>query len=115
LQTFLQPGKRHRRSAWLRLTALLGVLLVSLMSTVQASHHHPTTPSHQRSSRNGPQHGDQCPLCMALHSALPVSTHAPEPVLRFQVLDIAAATTGRAFQWRFEMASRPPPVPANCA
>jgi len=91
------------------------MLLVSVMSTVQASHHHQATPLHQRSSRNGPQHSDQCPLCIALHPALPVSMHVPEPILHFHVLDIVAATTERAFQWRFEMASRPPPASANYA
>jgi hypothetical protein len=51
-----------------------------------------------------------------MHSALPVALHvAPEPLLNIQTLDSIAMDAERIFRWRFEMASRPPPVDLNRA
>jgi hypothetical protein len=116
MQTFLQPGQSDRRPTWLRLMALLCVLMVCVMSTIQVAHNHTeSAPLKQSQNHNGPVPDDHCPLCVAMHSALPVSMHAPEPILQIHALDSVAANAERIFRWRFEMASRPPPADADRA
>ena len=67
-------------------------------------------------TRTGRTPEDHCPLCVAMHSALPVALHvAPEPLLNIQTLDSIAMDAERIFRWRFEMASRPPPADLNQA
>lgn len=112
MQTFLQRGQNGERPTWLRLLALLCLLLVCVMTTVQVSHsHHEFSSLKQGTNHNGPVPDDHCPLCVAIHTAaLPVTAHAPEPVLEVHALELVAADAGRIFRWRFEMASRPPPV-----
>lgn len=119
MQTIFQPGGSERqRPTWLRLIAILCVLVVSIMSTVLACHTHAEFSALKQNSQqhNGPTPDDHCPLCVAMHSALPVSLHVtPEPMLQIQALDSVAADAQRTFRWRFEMASRPPPANQNCA
>ena len=111
MQTFFQRGNTNQRPTWLRLIALLSVLMVCVMSTVQVSHNHTeSAPLKQSQKHNSPVPDDHCPLCVAMHSALPVSMHAPEPILQIRALDTVAAHARRIFRWRFEMASRPPPA-----
>jgi hypothetical protein len=88
-----------------------------MMSTVLACHTHGEFSLKQNSQQhNSPATDDHCPLCVAMHSALPVSLHVtPEPMLQIQALDSVAADARRIFRWRFEMASRPPPLSALCA
>jgi hypothetical protein len=118
MRSLLQPGSNDQpKPLWLRWVALACVLLVCVMSTVQVYHVHsddatPRQNSHQKS----PMPEDRCPLCVAMHSALPVALHvAPEPMLQVQRLDSLAADVERVFRWRFEMASRPPPADLNRA
>jgi hypothetical protein len=118
MQSYFQRGQRdERRPIWLRFVALLCVLVVCVMSTAQVCHTHSELsllkgPSQQ----NSPASDDHCPLCVAMHSALPVSLHiAPVPMLQMQALDSVAADAERIFRWRFELASRPPPVDKNRA
>jgi hypothetical protein len=97
--------------------ALICVLMVCVMSTVQAFHTHDDPSFKRQGSRQNPTTPeDHCPLCVAMHSALPVALHiTPEPVLNIQTLDSIAADAERIFRWRFEMASRPPPADVNRA
>ena len=99
------------RSAFLRVLAMVCLLLVVVMSTVQVCHVH-DGPGSKQGSRQGDLGGDDhCPLCVAMHSALPTDIHvAPEPLSTVRALDSVAADAERMFRWRFEMASRPPPV-----
>ena len=94
------------------MSILVCVLLVAVMSTVQVCHTHTlSTASSHQGTNTAPDH---CPLCVAMHSALPATLQAaPEPVLHMQALDSAAADAERLFRWRFQLASRPPPV--DCA
>jgi hypothetical protein len=118
MQTLFQPGgSDQRRPTWLRLIAILCVLVVCMMSMVLACHTHANFSAlKQNSPHNSPATDDHCPLCVAMHSALPVSLHiTPEPMLRIQALDSVATDAQRIFRWRFEMASRPPPANQNCA
>ncbi len=118
MQTLFQPGGSERqRPTWLRLIAILCVLVVCVMSTVLACHTHAEFSAlKQNRQHNIPTPDDHCPLCVAMHSALPVSLHVtPEPILQIQTLDSVAANAQRIFRWRFEMASRPPPTNKLCA
>jgi hypothetical protein len=117
MQNLFQLGRSDRqRPHWLRLIAIACVLVVCVMSTVQACHTHAQFSSMKQNRGNGPAPDDHCPLCVAMHSALPVPLHvAPEPMLHIQALDSVAANAERIFRWRFEMASRPPPADRNVA
>jgi hypothetical protein len=97
---------------WLRVLALVCVLVVTVMSTAQVSHTHAEFSAlKQSNSHHTPAPDDHCPLCVAMHSALAVPQNfAPEPMIEMQRLDSVAAEALRIFRWRFEMASRPPPA-----
>jgi hypothetical protein len=112
MQTFFQLGLREHRPTWLRVLAVLCLLVVTVMSTAQVSHTHAEFSAlKQQNSHNTPAPDDHCPLCVAMHSALAAPQHfAPEPTLEMQRLDSVAAEAERIFRWRFEMASRPPPA-----
>jgi len=108
-----QLGLREHRPTWLKVLALVCLLVVTIMSTAQVSHTHAefSALKQQNSSHNPPAPDDHCPLCVAMHSALAASQYfAPEPTLQMQRLDSVAAEAVRIFRWRFEMASRPPPA-----
>ena len=108
-----QFGLREQRPMWLRVLAVVCVLVVTIMSTAQVAHTHAefSALKQQNSNHNGPAPDDHCPLCVAMHSALAApQSFAPEPMLSIQRLDSVAAEAERLFRWRFEMASRPPPA-----
>jgi hypothetical protein len=125
--------KHTAQPLWLRMIALFCMALIGAASTAQVCHSHDEAlwanvaqaghgagSGHVLGERNpaGPDRRDsgtdsavQCPLCVAMHSAMPV-THALEQValLRLVALDVAVDGIARTYSWRFEMASRPPPV-----
>lgn len=69
---------------------------------------HSGLPTPEPGSQANPDH---CPLCVAMHAAMPATLQVvPEPVLLIHVLDSTAADAERIFRWRFQLASRPPPV-----
>ena len=104
------------RPLWLRWMVLACVLLVCVMSTAQVCHSHFEVAPKHSSQPNSTTPEDHCPLCVAMHSALPATLHvAPEPMLLIHRLDSLAADVEREFRWRFEMASRPPPAGLNRA
>jgi hypothetical protein len=117
MQSFFQRGHDdQRRPLWLRLIAIVCLFVVCVMSTAQVSHTHAEFSFLKQNSRNSPAPDDHCPLCVAMHSAMPMALHtAPEPMLQIQALDSVAADAERIFRWRFEMASRPPPADQNRA
>ena len=117
--SLIQPGLiTSRKPFLLRLIAVLCICLIAVMTTVQVCHTHNPVPQQTdtRGSLPDPtqplsQAPDHCPLCMAMHSALPAALQtAPEPVLHVQTLHSTAADTERLFRWRFQLASRPPPA-----
>lgn len=95
--------------------AALCILMITFMSAAQACHTHAETSSLKQSSHhNQPAPEDHCPVCMAMHSALPATLHlAPAPILEIEPLSTVASDTLRSFNWRFEMASRGPPAEQN--
>ncbi|MDE1176629.1 MAG: hypothetical protein PW789_08470 [Edaphobacter sp.] len=113
MKQVLQLGLRENRPMWLRVLALVCVLVVTVMSTAQVAHTHAefSALKQQNPKHNGPSPDDHCPLCVAMHSALAAPQHfTPEPTLSIQRLDSVAVEAERIFRWRFEMASRPPPA-----
>jgi len=103
------------RAGGARLLALLCLLLVVVMSTVQVCHVH-VSGAGQGSQQRDVTPEDHCPLCVAMHSAMPADIQvAPEPMLTVRALESVAADAERIFRWRFEMASRPPPAAAAIA
>jgi hypothetical protein len=97
---------------WLRVLALVAILVVTVMSTAQVAHTHPALSAvKQTPGHSAPATDDHCPLCVAMHSALAAPQQfAPEPTLSVRRLDSVAAEAERLFRWRFELASRPPPA-----
>jgi hypothetical protein len=113
MQKIFQLGNHEQRPMWLRVLALVCVLVVTIMSTAQVAHTHAefSALKQQNSNHNSPAPDDHCPLCVAMHSALAAPQQfAPEPTLSMQRLDSVASEAERIFRWRFEMASRPPPA-----
>jgi hypothetical protein len=98
--------------------ALACLLLVAGASSVQAVHiHGQWLPDHAQKAGPAadasqlPGGEDHCPLCVAMHSALPVSAHLQAG--RLLLLESATAlVVDRAPEcaWHFAMFSRPPPV-----
>jgi hypothetical protein len=133
MKTAIQHGTKHTaQPLWLRLFALLCIGLIGLGSTVQVCHAH--TDAFEASllqvHASGPAHASvdaaqtpasktdsdsgsavNCPLCVAMHSALPVADALPKvAMVALATLTREADGIDRIFSWRFEMASRPPPA-----
>ena len=92
----------RNRPLWLRVLTVAALLLISVTSTVQVCHAHgepdgatashgriavlaqspadaPDSDGSSRQTQSSPE--DHCPLCVAMHSALPATMHiAPEPL-----------------------------------
>lgn len=117
MQSYLQREKSIQQPAiWLRLIAALCILMVVFMSAAQSCHTHAEAsslrPGSQQHQQPAPE--DHCPVCVAMHSALPAPLHlAPAPTLEVEPLSAVASDTLRTFRWRFELASRGPPVGQN--
>ena len=130
----LQRGrKRTALPLWLRLLAIFCIGLVSVGSTAQVCHAHVDAfeASLLQVHVAGPVHAVaydatkdpatkpdsdsssavNCPLCVAMHSALPVADALPQvSMVTLATLTREADGIDRMFSWRFEMASRPPPA-----
>ena len=110
----------HSYPLWLRALAFACLLVVVGASSVQAVHIHgqwlPKNAIQAGAAADGwqlPGGEDHCPLCVAMHSALPVQLHV-EPV-RLMLVDCKAVQdVDREPEsvWHFAMFSRPPPVEA---
>jgi hypothetical protein len=104
----------------LRAVALLCVLLAAVVGTAQAAHIHgewlPSNTAHFSLASDGSQgQGEEhCPLCAAMHSALPASMQAvPEPACEVAQGFAAFVSAAPHKFWIFAMFSRPPPVAAR--
>jgi hypothetical protein len=102
----------------MRMLAVLCLLLVGGASTAQAAHIHGQWLPHSAvkaavpvSATQLPGGEEHCLLCMAMHSALPVSMRL-EPVRLALVSCTVAESADRlaASSWHFAMFSRPPPA-----
>lgn len=101
----------------LRVAALLCVLLVSVAGIAQAAHIHGdllpklATQVGAHVALNGPAGELDCPLCIAMHSALPVAGFAAlvAGLLLDSTLLLASSRKPRTL-WYFAAFSRPPPI-----
>jgi hypothetical protein len=80
--------------------AVLCVVLLALFAIVQVAHVHPTADD-----------ADHCPLCIVMHTAVPVTVAAPVLVL----VRVGAPTPIRKTRpvlrhWHPTLFTRPPPV-----
>jgi hypothetical protein len=108
----------HTPTLWLRLLAFACLFLVAGASSVQAIHiHGQWLPHHAQqagpAADGSPLPGgeDHCPLCVAMHSALPVTAHV-EPVRLVLVECKLVQSVDREPEsaWHFALFSRPPPT-----
>jgi len=104
------------RPLWLRVAALLCVLLVSVAGIAQAAHiHGELLPNRAaqvttHAALNGSTGEDACPLCVAMHSALPVAGFAALLVGLVLEIDLLLVSTRKPKSlWYFAAFSRPPP------
>ena len=105
------------RPIWLRIAALLCVMLVGVAGIAQAAHiHGELLPS---SAIRVATHTalapalaeDACPLCVAMHSALPVTLFAVMLVALLLECNLLLASTHEPrTPWYFAAFSRPPPI-----
>ena len=118
-------SKRIQRGAgaasqplWLRMLALACVLLVGIASSAQAVHihgdllpHHDAQVQQSVDASQLPGSEASCPLCVAMHSALPVSaTTADTTLVLVQVTMPTVQDRLPNSLWHFANFSRPPPV-----
>lgn len=101
---------------WLRAFALLCLLAVTVAGVAQSAHiHGDWLPHHAAQASSQPAQAgatgeESCPLCVAMHSALPVASFAaPLPAELFG--GVFACNAGRKpdLPWHFAAFSRPPP------
>ncbi len=109
------PGAQPQ-PLWLRLAALVCVLLVSVAGVAQAAHiHGDLLPNHATQigahvDNDGAVSEDACPLCVAMHSALPAAGFAALPSgLHGETALPSACSRKPQSPWTFAAFSRPPP------
>jgi hypothetical protein len=102
---------------WLRMLALACGLLVGVASSVQAAHIHgqwlpesaakAAAPADASQLPGGEEH---CPLCIAMHSAMPVASSAvPVRAMLLEFRLVQAVDHAPDAAWHFALFSRPPP------
>jgi hypothetical protein len=101
--TALQPDFRESRSQKPRAfgaAALLCLILLALLVTVQVAHNHVTESD-----------ADHCSLCIALHSAAPIAVMAALVVMvRVGAKAQLAETRAVVRHWNPKLFARPPPA-----
>ena len=103
---------------WMRLLATACLLLVGLASSVEVVHIHGDWLPHHGAQIAAPADGSQvpggeehCPLCVAMHSTLPVAAKiAPVRLVLVAVKAVSVVDRLPSSQWHFARFSRPPPV-----
>lgn len=112
MQSRSELGQTARQQPkWLWLTAALCLVLICVASTVQVCHTHTALSSARNDSRQSAPAPDQCPLCVAMHSALPATANTTfVPVLQVQAALFRSAEVQFFERWSFELFGRPPPV-----
>lgn len=103
---------------WMRLAAVFSLLLVLVASSAQATHVHgdwlPHTNSQvtvQTDAVTWPADETSCPLCMAMHSAMPTGTQTglgSQSVVRSHTSSLPERIAWRMLH--FSLFSRPPPT-----
>ena len=113
MPTFFQTGDSEQRPVWLRLLAMLCVLVVCMTSTVLAYHTHADFSAlKQNSQHNSPATDDHCPLCVAMHSVVPfvVMVAAVVLVKIGTATPVMRETRTIIRYWHPTLFNRPPPA-----
>lgn len=104
------------RPLWLRVAATLCILLVGVAGIAQAAHIHgewlpsSTVQAAAHTALSPALTEDACPLCVAMHSALPVANFAALLVALLLECNLLLASTHKPRRlWYFAVFSRPPP------
>lgn len=104
------------RPIWLRVAALLCLLMVGVAGIAQAAHIHgdwlPSTAvqATAHTTLSPAMAEDACPLCVAMHSALPVTSFSALLVALLLECNLLLASTHKPRSlWYFAAFSRPPP------
>ncbi len=89
-------------SIWSRCCAVVCMGLILMAASVEACHFHAP------GSQSGPDH---CPLCIALHPALP-TTATVARMVTLEAPEFLAPQPLRQYHriWVFDLSSRPPPA-----
>lgn len=102
---------------WVRVAALLCLLFVGVAGIAQAAHIHgewlPSSAAQvaAHTALSPALAEDACPLCVAMHSALPVSGFAALLVALLLECSLLLVSTHKPqAPWYFAAFSRPPPV-----
>jgi hypothetical protein len=98
--------------------AILCLLIVGFVSSAQAAHVHGQWLPHQQTQADAAVNASQtpseaaCPVCVAMHTALPVAAAVPATEMVAEEPMRAPATADRVPDeaWHFARFSRPPPV-----
>jgi hypothetical protein len=115
--TLTQSGRSSvPQPLWLRVAAFFCVLLVGVAGIAQAAHIHgdwlPSTSAQAAAhvAQNSAPGEDGCPLCVAMHSALPVAVFGALMVgLLLEINLLLASSHKPCAPWYFAAFSRPPP------
>jgi len=105
-------------AGWRRWFALFCVLLLGGASTAQAAHTHGVAVAGVHQHWDSPETGtdgstgeEHCPLCVAMHSAMPAQLPvAPAPVSVVVPVPHFCAERDVSAAWHFPSFSRPPPA-----
>lgn len=93
-------GERKSWSA--RLSSLVCLMLLTLVTFVQVVHVHPTAAD-----------ADHCPICVAMHSAAPVAVVAAAIVFVRALAPVPVPVVHSVVRpWHFTLFTRPPPIEA---
>ena len=103
---------------WLRAVAFACLLLVAAASSAQAAHIHGKLLPNQSAQVDAAADASQlpggeanCPLCVAMHSALPtVVSLQPVQMVLVECKPATVVEQRHDAQWHFAMFSRPPPA-----
>lgn len=116
MQSCLQREKSNQQSAvWLRLIALLCIVMVTFMSAAQSCHTH----AEASSLRQGSQHNqrqpvpeDHCLVCVAMHTAIPAAAQVLQEtsVATAQYVPLPRSAEGHGTIRTFDLQTRPPPA-----
>jgi hypothetical protein len=95
--------KFSERRPWvMRAATFVCVLLLALLTCVQAAHVHPLATD-----------ADHCPVCVVMHSAAPVSVVAATVVSATGTAPVALPVVHTVVRaWHCTLFNRPPPVEA---
>ncbi len=112
-------AKDGAQPLWRRWLALACLLVVGFASSAQAVHVHGQILPHEQHQVGVPADASQlpgseasCPLCVAMHSAMPVLSAVPATywVVEMQARVAVAEDRAPETQWHYAMFSRPPPA-----